>query len=52
MRSQLRKSLALAETARAQADATSRQGKTIMVFTIITIIFVRTPLPNKGKKVK
>jgi hypothetical protein len=33
----------LAEATMAQAEETSRQGKTVMLFTVVTIIFVRYP---------
>lgn len=35
-----------ANLARQQADESIRQGRTVLVFTVVTIIFVRTPLPR------
>lgn len=35
-----RKSMGLAELANEQSQETARQGKTVMLFTVITIIFV------------
>jgi len=34
----------LAEATKAQAEETARQGKTVMLFTVVTIIFVREPV--------
>jgi hypothetical protein len=35
----------LAEATMAQAQETARQGKTVMLFTVVTIIFVRASIP-------
>lgn len=43
-RKELEESVQLTKAAKRQAEATARQGETVMVFTVVTIVFVSLPL--------